>query len=193
MTDPMDRRCTAASKRTGERCKRHAIRGGTVCSMHGGKAPAVRAKANQRLAAQLLEADARAALAFEALVPIEDPVLELAGLAAEVKATMRAIGARVNALREVSYQSLTGTEQLKSELMLLGDYQDRLARMLTGLGRFDLDERRQKLDEAQAAVIIHILDRLLAHLALPADQDAAARAHLAVVLRELDQTQEARP
>ena len=31
------RRCTATSKQSGERCKRAASRGRTVCAMHGGK------------------------------------------------------------------------------------------------------------------------------------------------------------
>jgi len=42
-------RCTATAKSTGERCKRGAIPGGNVCSMHGGKAPQVQQKAQERL------------------------------------------------------------------------------------------------------------------------------------------------
>jgi hypothetical protein len=42
--------CTAHSTRTGERCKRAPINGGTVCHMHGGSAPQVKAKAADRLA-----------------------------------------------------------------------------------------------------------------------------------------------
>lgn len=42
------RRCTAKSKRSGERCKRAAIVGGTVCNIHGGKAKQVKQKAEHR-------------------------------------------------------------------------------------------------------------------------------------------------
>ena len=42
------RRCTAHT-RDGTPCKNAPILGGTVCRMHGGAAPAVRAKATQRL------------------------------------------------------------------------------------------------------------------------------------------------
>ncbi len=42
------RRCTA-HKKTGEQCRRWAIRGGTVCTHHGGNTPAVKAKARRRL------------------------------------------------------------------------------------------------------------------------------------------------
>jgi hypothetical protein len=45
------RRCRAKSHRSGERCKKAAINGGTVCQTHGGGAPQVKAKAAERLAA----------------------------------------------------------------------------------------------------------------------------------------------
>lgn len=46
--DPMDGRCTATNRR-GERCGRRPIPGGYVCKMHGGAAPQVIAKAEERL------------------------------------------------------------------------------------------------------------------------------------------------
>lgn len=47
--DP-ERQCTATT-RQGRRCRQAAILGGNVCRMHGGSAPQVRAKAEQRIAA----------------------------------------------------------------------------------------------------------------------------------------------
>jgi hypothetical protein len=44
-----ERRCTATAKSTGSRCKRYAIAGGTVCVRHGGMAPHVKRKAQERL------------------------------------------------------------------------------------------------------------------------------------------------
>lgn len=49
-TDPMDGRCTATN-RQGKRCGRWPIQGGRVCKNHGGGAPQVIAKAQERLAA----------------------------------------------------------------------------------------------------------------------------------------------
>lgn len=43
------RRCKATVKSTGERCKRAAIKGGTVCTSHGGAAPQVQKSAKERL------------------------------------------------------------------------------------------------------------------------------------------------
>ena len=47
-----ERICTAI-KKSGVRCKRYAIKGGFVCTTHGGGAPQVRAKANKRLLAMV--------------------------------------------------------------------------------------------------------------------------------------------
>ena len=44
------RRCTAKSARSGERCKRAPILGGSVCPTHGGRAPQVIRSAKERLA-----------------------------------------------------------------------------------------------------------------------------------------------
>lgn len=41
--------CTATAKSTGEQCQRAAIKGGTVCHVHGGAAKQVKEKAQERL------------------------------------------------------------------------------------------------------------------------------------------------
>ena len=40
--------CKATSKQSKKRCRRRAIKGGTVCRMHGGGAPQVEKKAQER-------------------------------------------------------------------------------------------------------------------------------------------------
>lgn len=44
-----ERRCKATVRSTGERCKRAAIKGGAVCTSHGGAAPQVKKAAKDRL------------------------------------------------------------------------------------------------------------------------------------------------
>lgn len=44
-----ERRCTATANSTGERCKRAALKGSNVCYVHGGAAPQVQEKAQERL------------------------------------------------------------------------------------------------------------------------------------------------
>lgn len=46
---PSKPKCKAKARTTGRRCTNPPIRGGTVCRMHGGAAPQVRAKAEEQL------------------------------------------------------------------------------------------------------------------------------------------------
>lgn len=43
------RQCTATANSTGERCQKYAIKGSNVCAVHGGSAPQVKNKAQERL------------------------------------------------------------------------------------------------------------------------------------------------
>ena len=53
---PNSPQCKAKSTRTGKRCGKVAILGGTVCRFHGGAAPQVKAAAAQRVRDMLAEA-----------------------------------------------------------------------------------------------------------------------------------------
>lgn len=57
------KRCSGRSAVTGEPCGRWAIRGGTVCPTHGGKAPHVKRRADERVARWEIEQSLAGALA----------------------------------------------------------------------------------------------------------------------------------
>lgn len=91
------RRCTA--QRAGGRgpCRAWAIRGGTVCAVHGGRAPQVKAAAGRRLEEEL--AERRRSRALRALerrlggsVPVADPAEELLRLLSETRANLEVLG-----------------------------------------------------------------------------------------------------
>jgi hypothetical protein len=63
-------RCRAHSTRTGKPCQKYAIKGGAVCTVHGGSAPQVIRAAQRRLAAAASEAlAARLAMQFGLWTP----------------------------------------------------------------------------------------------------------------------------
>ena len=64
------RRCTA-HKKDGNRCKKAAILGGTVCGTHGGSAPQVRNKARQRI---MDAADPAAARMVELMASLDERI-----------------------------------------------------------------------------------------------------------------------
>lgn len=169
-----DRQCSARSKRSGERCKRAAIRGGKVCSFHGGKVPSVKAAAARRVALKEAEADARAVLGWKAADPVRDPVLELAKVAAEIGALKDALSQRVNALSSPTSVDAMGVERVRVEVDLYGQALDRTVKVLDLLGKHDLEVRRVKLAEQDARVIAWILQGFLVDLALPDEARADA-------------------
>lgn len=178
-----DRQCTARSKQSGNRCKRAAIRGGTVCSIHGGKNPRVQAAARSREALREAQADAAAVLAHKGIQGVDDPILELSKLANEAIALKDALAARVNALSDVTYNAM-GTEKARAELELFERALDRAGRMLEALGRHDLEARRVKVAEDQAALFRWVLTSLMLELTLTADQQEQALTVVDRLVRE---------
>lgn len=173
-TDPMERRCTAKN-RQGERCRKYAIRGGTVCTSHGGRSPAVKAAAARNEALRRAEADARAVLAHEGMEPLGDPVLEMSKVAREIVAMKNALAARVNALASPTYDFM-GQERTRAELELYNAALDRTVRVLDLLGKHDLEQRRIAMTENDARLVHWVLVGFLRDLALDFEREQQARA-----------------
>jgi hypothetical protein len=181
--DTHPHRCTAKSKRSGERCRSYAMKGSATCRMHGSAAGQVRAAAKARRLAAAATADAERLLAHEAADRMADPWETLGRLAVEADAMKQALGERVNALgsalRYVAPGS--GAEQLRAEVALYERAMDRSAKFADLLLKHHWEERQVRVQEATAQFIVSAYERSLDAVPamLPADKDAMLRAFLA--------------
>lgn len=174
-----DRRCTATAKGSGARCKRAAIPGGTVCAKHGGSAPQVRAKAQERQ----LEAAAGELLAKiiwnPDAAPVTDNVGEMRRLAGAMKQAVDVLGARLNG--DVCEACGRGSDPLdgptgRAWVNVLRE----LRQLLEGMERLGLAERQVELQQDQAQLVTSAFLGALSVVAglLPADRDLMVRTFL---------------
>lgn len=172
--DPKERQCTAKAKSTGKRCTRTAIRGGTVCPVHGGGSKKVKNAASRRHALQTAQADAVATLAHLGLDPIADPIDELGRVAREVLAMKDALASRVNALQTITDVNAFGAENVSVIVDLYNAALDRSIRVLDALGKHDLEARKVQIDARTAAMFQWIIAGVLTDLRLPAERQTEA-------------------
>lgn len=184
-TPPPDKQCKANSKASGQRCGAWAIEGGTVCYMHGGAAPAVKAAAQARVAAIRIEASAKASLAHEGIEGVEDPLAELSRLASSSKALMEALGARVNALQDLEHYDSKNSPTIRAEVQMYERAMDRTHRLLDSLVKHGYTERQIQIEESEAMLVAGVLKRVIAGLGLTPDQQKQAQGLLAQEFRAL--------
>lgn len=157
------RQCTARSKRSGERCKRRPIRGGNVCSMHGGKIPAVVARAQQRLALREAseyvqqEAGVRGPLS---LSEVYDELLNTARITVQWRDLLERMLTEMQG--EWRYTALgAGTEQLRSEVALFERAMTRSAKVLELIARLDIDARAAAISARQGEMVATAIRRAI--------------------------------
>lgn len=147
----------SARRRDGQRCTQWAVQGATVCRMHGGSAPAVRAAAARNVA----EENARTALARlrEPAVPVTDALSALAQLAGEVTRWKDLAAERVAKLEEIRYTADgAGTEQLRAEVDVYRQAMAECRQVLAIIARLDIDNRLAKISEQQAQVMMRVVE-----------------------------------
>ena len=164
------RPCKARRSTDGGPCKAYAMEDSEVCAAHGGRAPQVKAKA----ASRALERHAAAELARLDVTPLEDPLSELALLAAQAVAWKNAMAAKVNELTSLRYEGTGLGEQLRAEVALWERALDRCERVLVAMARLNIDERLTEISETRAGQIISFLAAVLARFGIPDDDHVIA-------------------
>lgn len=174
----MKDRCNART-RSGGNCRRWPLAGGTRCKLHGGASPRAKAAAQRRL----VEADARAALAYEGIKPIDDPIVELGKLANEITGMKNGLAARVAALDSPVFTDAFGSEQVHAEMKLYNESLDRCIKILDLLGRHDLDARLVRVTEDTGKLFQYVVAGIVSDLSLTPEQSALVPALMSSWLR----------
>lgn len=174
-------RCSA-KRRNGEGCGAWAVKGATVCRMHGGSSPQARAAAARRVQEE------KAAKAAQRLAqPIEtDPSQALLDLVSSAAGEVAYWRARVDEIQDRDEKRLTsgltkitegkdrgGVTTLRTvETIAAIEYrmwtaaQDRLAQYATAALRAGVEERRVRIAEDQGALVAQVIRRILDRLDL---------------------------
>lgn len=158
------------------------MQGAFVCSAHGGKAPQVKAAAEERL---LQERAQRELARFSGAAPVINPLEALQALAGEADAWKRACEERVQELQAVRFTSSLGIEQLRAEV---GMYERAVARcesLCAAMARLGIDERLVAVREATGAMIVNALREALSTGGLEGETARVVRADFARRLRVL--------
>lgn len=174
-------RCSA-KRRNGEGCGAWAVKGATVCRMHGGSSPQARAAAARRVQEE------KAAKAAQRLAqPIEtDPSQALLDLVSSAAGEVAYWRNRVDEIQDRDEKRLTsgltkitegkdrgGVTTLRTvetvaaiEYRMWVDAQERLARYATAALRAGVEERRVRIAEDQGALVAQVIRRILDRLDL---------------------------
>jgi hypothetical protein len=116
--------------------------------------------------------------------PLNDPLEALLELGGEVRAYQGVLRERLSELGQFSKDDVAQIDRERAVVRLYGEALDRSHRVLTDLARLGLDERIVRVREAQAAIVVASVIKVLAHpdLALDGERQRRARSLLAAEL-----------
>jgi hypothetical protein len=186
---PDERRCAATATRTGERCLRWAIAGGTVCPTHGGSIARVKASAARRVA------EGEVLAVYERYSPNGDGPVDMYAALERLVARMTGFAefasARIEALTAEQWR--TFSTRTAAEVGMFQQACRDAGRLLTDVAKLGLIERaaaaQARITEEQGARLHGAISGALAELGLNAHDPAVRRvvaAHLERIVADLD-------
>jgi hypothetical protein len=178
-------RC-AAHNRAGKPCGKSPIKGGTVCSLHGGKAPQTIAKADRRVAHEIAVGQLGALLAEMGETPTPHPFEGLVTAYAKADRMVRALELLVGEMPSPLGINRFDEFVVHPLTALYGEWVERYARLQKLALDAGIDERRQQMSEAEARNLFAAFRQAIDATGLTPAQEAAFRDALASALRDLD-------
>lgn len=179
------RRTCGRMTRQKKPCANPPVVGADVCRMHGGSAPQVKAKAQERVAQEKAErALGKLKEVLGPAEPVANPLQALSLIAGEAVRWKEIVAKRVAVLEEMRYKGMSG-EQVRAEIVLFERALDRCATVLGNIVRLNIDERLATITDQQGHKIAGVITAVLDQLDL-GDQADRARELIAVELERLD-------
>lgn len=176
--------CTAHNNR-GTPCGKGPLPGLTVCTHHGGNAPAARAAGQRRVAQQAAEAALLEGIAdappLRSLREVYDELLATGG---QISDARQKLAAHVGNLDALDHDGPQG-EQTRANVALFERFLDRSMKFAELIIRLNIDERRQALNERDGQAVATVLRRALDRLNPTPEQRAAAPAIFAEEIHAL--------
>jgi chaperonin cofactor prefoldin len=162
--------------KSGPPCRRPVKPGDIHCSFHGGKIPRVRNAAQVRKNQLQAQYQVRKRIMLAGgHATMDDAYAELEQLAAEAAIFRQVCFERLEALKveDWRYAGKTG-EQLRSEVALYERAMDRSQKYLMDYAKLGIAEKRVKIAEAQAMILVGVIQNVLGRLDLSRDQKRIA-------------------
>jgi hypothetical protein len=185
-------RCKAISKSSRKQCQNWAIQGGEVCRIHGGGAPAVKAKAAVRAEvmswglgdATVDPGEVLLRLVTQSAARVERYASELEAMVTESPSLREALVAEQWAATEDGELYKRG-EYIRGLAVLEAQERDRLASFAAKAVAAGLAERTVRVAERQGQLMVEMVQAALREVDLSPEQVSAFKAALARQAREL--------
>jgi len=127
--------------------------------------------------------DVRERIGRMTIIPVDDPLTEMAKLAGEAIAWKDVIAERVSFLNDIRYDGEKSGEQVRGEVIVFERALDRCNSVLTNMAKLNIDERLARVSEKQAEFVANALTAALNEMGFTLDQQREAKALVANQLR----------